>query len=400
MTRRLYYEDSYLKDFDAFVLELAEREGQHAVVLDQTAFYPNSGGQPNDTGTLGEARVLNVDEDSSGRILHYLDSVVTCSPVAGHVDWPRRFDHMQQHSGQHILSQAFVKVCGAQTISFHLGPETSTIDLDIPSPSLALMHEAEDLATKIVFDDLEVHVLNVARDELSALGVRKASDRTGPIRVIDVDGFDRSPCGGTHVRRAGEIGMIALLGYERYKGGTRVEFVCGWRALNSLRTDHDTLQRLARMYTAHPHDLPQLTEKMLQEKTALGKEVARLENQVLELEAEELMNHADKLGETRMVKRLFADRGIETIKVLAQKLARRPGVIALLAAADPSPQVILARSADAPGDCNAAVREVAARCGGRGGGRPELAQAGGMRAEAVGKWLDEAEACFRKVASL
>jgi len=399
MTRRLYYEDSYLKDFDALVLELATA-GQPAVVLDQTAFYPNSGGQPHDVGTLGTARVLSVDEDPSGRILHNLDSELSHGRVAGHIDWQRRFDHMQQHSGQHILSQAFLKVCGAQTISFHLGPETSTIDLDIPAPPLALMREAEELATRIVFENREVRVLKVERDDLSALGVRKASDRTGPIRVIDVEGFDRSPCGGTHVRRAGEIGMIAILGCERYKGGTRVEFVCGWRAFGSMRTDHETLRRLARVCTAHPLDLPELTEKLLQEKAALGKEVARLENQVLELEAEELMNHADKLGETLLVRRLFVGRRIETIKVLAQKLARRPGVIALLAADDPSPQVILARSSNAPGDCNAAVREVVARCGGRGGGRPELAQAGGIPAEAVEKWLEEAEACFRKAASL
>jgi alanyl-tRNA synthetase len=220
----------------------------------------------------------------------------------------------------------------------------------------------------------------------------------GPIRVIDVEGFDRSPCGGTHVRRTGEIGMIVLLGHERYKGGTRVEFVCGWRAFESLRNNHETLRRLARLCTAHPTDLPQLTEKLLQEKAALGKEVARLENQILELEAEELVNHADKLGETLLVKRLFVGRKIETIKVLAQKLARRPGVIALLAAADPSPQVILARGSDAPGDCNAVVREVAARCGGRGGGKPELAQAGGMPVEAVEHWLEEVEARFRRAA--
>jgi alanyl-tRNA synthetase len=306
---------------------------------------------------------------------------------------------MQQHSGQHILSQAFLQVCEAQTISFHLGPGISTIDLDVPPPALPLMRKAEELATAIVFENREVRVLDVERDDLSTLGVRKTSDRTGPIRVIDVEGFDRSPCGGTHVRRTGEIGMVALLGHERYKGGTRVEVVCGWRAFGSLRSDHETLRRLARLCTAHPVELPQLTERLLQEKAALGKEVARLENQILELEAEELLNHADKLGETLIVRRLFVGRRIETIKVLAQKLARRPGVIALLAAADPSPQVVLARGSDAPGDCNATVRNVAARCGGRGGGRPELAQAGGIPAEAVGRWLEEAEACFRKAAS-
>jgi len=247
MTNRLYYDDSYLKEFTAVVLAASNEGGKPAVVLDRTAFYPTSGGQPHDTGTLGRARVLNVEETPSGDIIHILDSPLQPGPVSGLVDWERRFDHMQQHTGQHILSQAFIVAAQAQTVSFHLGQETSTIDIDLPDPSPQIVEKAESLATGIVFENRPVQVLKVDRAKLSELGVRKESQREGEIRVIDVEGFDRSPCGGTHVRRTGEIGLIALLGLERYKGGTRVEFVCGGRALKVFRTENGILKELGRL---------------------------------------------------------------------------------------------------------------------------------------------------------
>ncbi len=394
MTIRLYYGDSYLIEFTALVLDRREVNGRRAVVLDQTAFYPTSGGQPYDTGMLGESRVVGVEENEGGEILHLLDGPSPSGQVTGRIDWERRFDHMQQHTGQHILSQAFIRVAEAATVSFHLGKETSTIDVELNQPVEQTMADVEDLASGLVFDDHPVTVLSVQRDDLRTIGVRKESSREGEIRVIDIDGFDRSPCGGTHVRRTGEIGMVSILGYERYKGGTRVEFVCGWRALRSLRKEHDLLRELGRVYSAHPSDLRRLTEKLLQERTAFSRENSRLQDQIFDLEAQNLIKDADKNQRTTLVVARFPGRGLESTKILAQKVALRSRAIAILAAVHETAQLVVARNPDAAGDCGVAIRETAARLGGKGGGKPEIAQAGGIAVDALNSWFEELEAYF------
>ena len=394
MTIHLYYADSYLTEFAGIVLEQRKLGGKTMVTLDQTAFYPTSGGQPHDTGMLGSAHVVEVEEDPSGAILHVVDSPIQLGPVLGRIDWECRFDHMQQHTGQHILSQAFIKVAQAPTVSFHLGNETSTIDVELSQPTSSLMEQVEDLATRIVFEDRAVTVLTVDRQGLSALGIRKESSREGEIRVIDVEGFDRSPCGGTHVRRTGEIGMIAILGYERYKGGTRVEFAGGWRALRTLRNDHELLRELGKLYSSHPSDLQRLTEKLFQERAALSRQSAKLQDQILDLEAQDLVNRADKSRRALIVRASYPGRSLESVKVLAQKVAAHPRAIAILAAVQETAQLVVARNLEASGDCGAAIKQAAARLGGKGGGKPEIAQAGNIAAAALEAWFQELEAYF------
>jgi len=386
MTRHLYYEDSYLTEFPANVIEQLTVGGHPAVILDQSAFYPESGGQPCDTGELGAARVARVEEDEAGRIIHILEAAAPSREVQGRVDWQRRFDHMQQHTGQHILSQAFLKVADAATLSFHLGLEASTIDVDLAQADPGILQQVEDLAARVVFEDRPVRILNVSRQELRSLGVRKESQREGDIRVIDIDGFDRSPCGGTHVKRCGEVGLIFILGSERYKGGTRIEFVCGGRILRAFRKDHEALRGLGRLFSAHPHELSGLTEKLLQERAALVRDKAQLEGRILEMEAQELREHAERSGGIAEVRKNYSDRKIESLKILAQKIAASPGALAILCASGEPAQLVVARSADIPGDCGAAIKALAGRLGGRGGGRPELAQAGGMPASALEAW--------------
>jgi len=393
MTLRLYYEDSYLIRFSATVVEVSQANGQPAVVLDQTAFYPTSGGQPHDTGVLGTARVIKVEDDDSGKITHILDSPLPVGPTNGLIDWDRRFDHMQQHTGQHILSQAFIQVAQLQTISFHLGTETSTIDLEQPVASDSVVQEVEELATRIVFENHPVDTLTVRVGDLAALGVRKESQRTGDIRVIDVDGFDRSPCGGTHVRRSGEIGLVSILGYDRYKGGSRVEFVCGGRALKILRKDHGILKALGNLYSGRPEDLHRLVTKTLDERAQLGRENAQLRIELLDFEARELLLEARKIGNLLIVRKSFSNRELESLKVLAQRLALRDGVAAILALVNDTAQVVVARSQDLAGNCGEAIR-TAARLGGRGGGRAELAQAGGVPAERLEDWMQAVESYF------
>ena len=386
MTKRLYYADSYLKEFSGTVLECRQVENNPAVVLDQTAFYPESGGQPHDTGMLNDAHVLGVFEDDAGEILHILDREISPRAVDGRVDWARRFDHMQQHTGQHILSQAFIAVAKAQTLSFHMGAELSTIDIDLALPSPAKMEETQALAAQIVFQNRAVRILATDRDNLGSLGIRKESRREGEIRVIEVHGFDRSACGGTHVRNTGEIGMIFISNFERYKGGTRVEFAAGGRALKLLAKDHELLRQLARIQSAAPEKLVEIAEKFLQERAALSRENEWLQGRLLETEAAELLRCATETKGRCIVCRTFSGRTLENVKLLAQKLAANSGVVAVLGIEDAC-QIVVARSKDLQGNCGEAIKKTAAELGGKGGGRPEFAQAGGFPADCLDAWM-------------
>jgi alanyl-tRNA synthetase len=393
MTKRLYYADSYLKEFTSTVLDQRPVDRGFAVILDQTAFYPDSGGQPHDTGTLDAAHVVNVMENDAGAVLHVLDREVLNSQISGRIDWARRFDHMQQHTGQHILSQAFLSVAKARTLSFHMGLEISTIDIELAQPSSSQMEEAQALATGVVFEDRPVHVLTADKDSLHSLGVRKESQREGEIRVIDVEGFDRSPCGGTHVRRTGEIGMVFISGFERYKGGTRVEFVAGRRALKTLQKDHELLKKLGRLHSAAPENLPELTGRLLQDRMALSRENEDLKDQLLEAEAGELLQNAAGAENLIVVRKIYTGRSLEILKTLARKLTARQDALAILGSADTG-QLVVARSTNVSGNCNDAIKKIAAEMGGKGGGKPELAQAGGLPADSLDPWMRALEKCF------
>jgi alanyl-tRNA synthetase len=393
MTNRLYYTDSYVREFSAQIRERRRIDKCPTVILDQTAFYPESGGQPYDTGFLGEVRVLRVLEDDSGDILHFIESEIAGNCVSGRIDWERRFDHMQQHTGQHILSQAFIMAAEAQTLSFHMGQRSSTIDIDMAVPSASGIETAQALANDIVFQNRTVNTLVADKQDLAALGLRREFQREGKIRIIDIEGFDRSACGGTHVRNTGEIGLIFILGYERYKGGTRIEFVAGNRALKTFQRDHDLLGKLGRLYSAPPDVIPDVAEKTVQERVALARENDALRDQLLEQEAKELLAHAVKTSYAMTVRGIYEKRSLEAIKTLTQKLTARPGTLTILALAD-ARQVVVARSRDLAGNCNDAVKEAVSKLGGKGGGKPELAQAGGFAAESLAAWLLALESYF------
>ena len=243
-TEKLYFTDSDLLDFPATVLDVQASEQAHHIILDRTAFYPTGGGQPHDTGVLGDSRVVDVFEGDNGIIHHVVEQAGDLSQgqmVRGRIDRARRLDHLQQHSGQHILSQAFVQACGAETKSFHLGSRTSTIDIELQSPTGDHMRAAEEIANALIFENRQMRVHLVNAEEARQLPLRKEAAVEGTIRIIEIDDFDWSPCGGTHAKRTGQIGLIAIKGYERAKKLTRVEFVCGHRALDDYRTANQTL---------------------------------------------------------------------------------------------------------------------------------------------------------------
>jgi alanyl-tRNA synthetase len=393
MTKRIYYTDSYTREFSAEVIDRRQVDTCPVVILDQSAFYPESGGQPFDIGFLGETRVLKVVEEESGEVLHFLEREIPETHVLGRIDWERRFDHMQQHTGQHILSQAFLEVAQAQTLSFHMGQGSSTIDIEMAQPSASQMDLAQAMATDVVFQNRAVNILMADKQTLGSLGLRKESEREGVIRVIDIEGFDRSACGGTHVRNAGEIGLICILGYERYKGGTRVEFVAGGRALRAFQNDHELLRKLSRLYSAPSDTIPELAEKILQERVALARENETLRDQLLEREARELLANPARTAYASTVRGIFTGRSLESVKALAQKVTAQPGTLAIFAIADAT-QVIVSRSKNLPGSCNDAVKSAIAKLGGKGGGRPELAQAGGFPADLLDSWLQTLESYF------
>src|SRR6188768_956517 len=223
MTQKLYYSDSYLKEFDAQLVDTASHEGKTALVLDRTGFYPTSGGQPFDLGTFGDVRVLDVVDGDDGRVLHVVDRVPSATTLHGAIDWTRRFDHMQQHTGQHVLSAAFDRLFKVRTESFHMGADYSTIDL-AREVSAGEMARAEDAANGVVWEDRPIHIKFATVEEAQSLGLRKESKRDGTLRLIDVEGFDLSACGGTHVARTGAIGIIAVSATEKVRGGSRVSF--------------------------------------------------------------------------------------------------------------------------------------------------------------------------------
>jgi alanyl-tRNA synthetase len=390
MTDRLYYTDPYSREFDATVLSVdspANPGGNASVRLDRTIFYPASGGQPCDFGTLGPHRVVDVVDGDDGDVTHVVD---TCEPVDpdlqtgrrvhGSIDWPRRFDHMQQHTGQHVLSAALDRLFGARTVGFHLGADASTIDLarELTARELAA---AEDEANRVVWEDRPVTIRSASAEEASRLPLRKESGRTGTLRLVDVEGFDLSACGGTHVARTGEIGVMAIMAWERFKGGQRLEFYCGRRALGRLRSLRDTSAASARLLSVPVDALTEAVERLQADGKDQRRRLADLQSDLTRYQAGELAAAAETTAHGRLVLRAIdADAGV--LKTLAAAVVSRGGLIAVLVSAARPALMVVARSADIDVSSNQILARMTARFGGRGGGKPDMAQGGGLDAPA------------------
>jgi alanyl-tRNA synthetase len=378
MSNRIYYTDAQQTEFDAVVTGTARQNGRTAVTLDTTAFYPLSGGQPCDTGTLGDALVVDVVESDDGEVWHVLDrEIAVGSRVHGAIDRARRVDHMQQHTGQHILSAAFDRLSQARTVGFHLGAAVSTLDLAIELPAEAVA-AAETEANRIVWEDRPVGIRFVSDTEAAALPLRKEPGRGGTLRVIDVEGYDMSACGGTHVSRTGGVGMIAVLSAERLRGGLRVEFVCGGRALTFLRTFRDAVTGCVRHVSVAPQELPAALERLQAENKEQRKAVRDLQERLAGYEAEALAGGADVVNGVRQVVQAVDGRDQHTLKSMALAICGAAGFQVALFTTAPPYNVVLARSKDGKSDCAAVLKALLAAFGGRGGGKPELALGGGL----------------------
>jgi len=379
---RIYYTDAYCRAFDARVVRAFHHEGRPAVVLDRTAFYPTSGGQPYDVGTLGGSSVVEV-VDLDGDVVHVLSSpLAEDTPVRGEIDWARRFDHMQQHTGQHVLSAALVRVCNAPTVSFHLGSDASTIDLaTVVSP--ADVERAVDEANRVVWEDREVVVRFASGDEAKALLLRKEPARQGELRLIEVPQFDLSACGGTHVARTGAIGLIAVTATEKFKGGLRLTFVCGGRALRTLRQLRDAVAGSVRVLSVLPPELPAAVEKLQAEGKGLRKTIAGLQAALAVHEADRLLAASHPAAGRRVITDIYEDWDAAGLKTIASSLIARDPVAVALVAGGPTATVVVACAPSLGLDAGGVVRRLTDRFGGRGGGRPDMAQAGGLSGHAA-----------------
>jgi alanyl-tRNA synthetase len=393
MKQPIYYTDPQRVEFDAQVTRATRVGERPAVVLDTTAFYPTSGGQPFDTGVLGDAHVLDVVEDEAGEILHVLDRELSeGAAVRGVVNWDRRFDHMQQHTGQHILSAAFDKRCAARTVGFHLGAVVSTVDLAIPlSPDAIAGAEAE--ANRVVWEDRPVAIRFADEQEAAALPLRKEPQRTGVLRVIEVEGYDLSACGGTHVPRTGAIGLIAVLSAERLRGGTRVEFVCGARALRALRSFRDVVAGCIRHVSVAPEELPAAIERMQGESKEQRKALKAAQERLAGYEAAELAGRAEAADGVKRIVEAIEGQDQNGLKAMAVAICANPGYEVALFSKEAPFVVVVARSRDGRADAAGMLRTLIARFGGRGGGKPDLAQGGGLVAT-LPEILDAARTAF------
>jgi alanyl-tRNA synthetase len=375
VTERLYYRDSFLCEFEARV-ESCEQEGElWKVVLDRTAFYPTSGGQPHDLGKLNGVPVMEVADGENEKVVHYVSAAIPLGAVHGEIDWPRRLDHMQQHTGQHLLSAAFIELFKFPTVSFHMGKESSTIDLEALAIRTRDLEEAERRVNEIIFEDRVVEIRFGTAEELAEAGIRKKVEREGVLRAIEVTGFDRQPCGGTHLERTGQAGLLLIRKLERRRDLWRVEFVCGYRALEVARGDFSALGQAASLLSCAMADVPVVLSKMIEEKRALHGAARRLEERLAEHEARALLTAglAQKQSGVRLIACTLEEATPGYLGLIAERLVGEAEIVALLVSRGTG-HVVFAQSKGFQNDMGALLRETLKEFGGRGGGAKDFAR--------------------------
>lgn len=369
MTERLYYTDSYLSRFQAAIIETRG----NTVYLDRTAFYPTSGGQLHDLGTLNGTAVTEVAEDEDGRIAHHVESPLAPGPAEGVIDWPRRFDFMQQHTGQHLLSAVFESLFGMATVSVHFGEQISTLDLATPALSPEQQRAAEWRANEIVWENRPATVRFASAAEAGEL--RKPTEREGTLRIVSIQDLDHSACGGTHVRATGEIGPIVLRRLDKIRGNVRVEFLCGARALRRVRADADVLNEAARPLSAAIDELPSVVAALATEARDAGKRLRKAEAELAGYRGRSLYDAAMPNAAGRRVHIERRTQGVidDEIRALAMSFTAQANAAFAAVIEDP-PAILFAASEDSGVNAGAALKAALTALGGKGGGNARLAQ--------------------------
>lgn len=387
-THRLYFDDSYLVRFAAHVVA---RDGSR-VALDRSAFYPEGGGQPADHGTIAGVPVTDVQVDEAGVVWHALAGPLDTDEVMGVVDWPRRLDHIQQHHGQHLLSAAFEELFALKTVSFHLGPDSSTIDLAAPAVTAGQALAAEERTNQVIWENRPVHARFVSREELAAIPLRKPPAIEGPIRVVSVPDFDHSACGGTHPSATGGVGILHIRRLERRGAETRVEFACGGRALRDLRRKDRIVTGLAAAASVGIDEVEEAVTRLRAEHAATRRKLARTRAALTTWEAQDLIDSLATRPPAAVVSFVFADRDPEEVRAIAREIALRETMAILAAVWEGQATVIFAKPGNGPHrDCGTLLKETLAQFGGKGGGGKVMAQGvldDPARAREAVKWAE------------
>jgi len=392
LTERLYQQDTYRTEFEARVVAVEPRAGGYAVELDRTCFYPEAGGQPADAGEIEGIGIEAVVEEAD-RVLHLISRRPDFGPgdkVSGSIDWNRRLINMQQHTGQHVLSQSFLRQLGAATVSSKLGVEHSTIDIDAPALTWEQAKAAEDLANRIVYENRPVEIFEAGKHEVEGLRIKMPIDRD-LIRVVEVKDFDKSPCGGTHTGTTGEVGPIKILRWEKVRDATRVEFICGMLAMDDYFWKSRFLVELAQDLTTKDRGLPDLIPQLLEERKHLSKQVDGLRLELARYRAGSLLESARDIGGVRVVSSYMEEGTPAEIREMAARITEDPAAIALLACGKETLHFVFSRSGDVGVDMREALKAACREVEGKGGGKPEVCQGGGKNPHKAPDALKEAE---------
>ncbi|SHK34303.1 alanyl-tRNA synthetase [Anaerobranca californiensis DSM 14826] len=395
MTEKFYLVDSYLTKFTAKVLEKGVKDGLPYVVLDKTAFYPEGGGQPWDTGWISGKEVVKVLEED-GKVYHFLIEAIEGEIVGGEIDWQWRFDHMQQHLGQHILSGAFEKILDGETVGFHLGKEKVTIDINIENITDEDLALVEEEANKIVFKNLLVKNYYVTEEEVKKLPLRKPPKVEDNIRIVEVDAYDYSGCGGTHPKRTGEVGIIKIIRKEKVKGNTRIEFLCGHRALKDYHFKNQCLLESSALLSRPHWEIVEGIEKLFGEINILTKENKGLKEQLLFYKGEEMYQKGEKIGEVTIVEYFTEGENIKELSLLSSIITEKERVVTLFVNKGEKTGIIFAQSKDLELDMNHLLKEILPIVEGSGGGNKYKAQGGTTATKNLDKILPEAKKLLYK----
>ena len=391
-TKRLYLENPCKVEFEAQVVEKVAWEQKPALILDQTCFYPESGGQPCDKGMINGIEVIKVLEDEA-RIIHLVAEDMSSDKVTGRVDWQTRFDHMQQHSGQHILSQSFHELLGAETLAFHLGEAISTLEMDLRKISEEEVENIERRANEIVFEDREIKCYFIPEEKIESVPLRRPPKKKGLIRVVEVSDFDFSACGGTHVRRTGEIGLIKIIRLERIRNNIRFEFICGRRALEDYLRKNRILRELSTRFTVNEGEILCSVEKLSSDLKSQQRNRKKMQEKIAQYEAQEIMQEA----EGKVIKEVFVDKTPEEVRFLVLSIIRKGDFVVLFGLkTEERGHLILACSENLDIDMREIVPLVSPLIKGKGGGSSSLVEVAGEEKENLEQALEKAFEFIKK----
>ncbi|PGB02119.1 alanyl-tRNA editing protein [Bacillus toyonensis] len=391
LEQKLYYIDAYTKDFTTKIIKQDyDKEGNLYVVLNETAFYPTGGGQPYDTGTLNGTLVTNVEE-VNGEIRHFIAEQLETEEVEGKINWERRFDHMQQHTAQHILSAAFWDHFNIPTIGFHLGKETVTIDLETENLHAETIEKAVQIANNIVFENHPIRIQWMNLEEAKTLPLRKEPTLTENIRVVIIENFDYNGCGGTHPRRTGEVGLIQVLNWERNKGGIRLTFIAGWRTLKLMGQQQQIMKDVSKQLNSSDTDIPAKVAQLLISQKENEKAIQTMNEKLLFAEANELLQQSAEIHAGLLISKVFINRSMQEVAKLSAIITEQQehAITYFVIENDDKLQCILACGKTVTLDMNALLKDALPAIEGKGGGNKKSARGGGKAIMSGDKFLNQ-----------